>query len=47
MREVNATHISIHLDKPSPVHTDGVLFGKWVTDLEYSIHPAVVPVLMQ
>jgi diacylglycerol kinase (ATP) len=47
MCEVNATRIKIHLDKPSPVHTDGVLFDHWLTDLEYSIFPATVPVLMQ
>lgn len=45
MQEVNATRIRIHLDKPSPAHVDGVLFEHWLTDIEYSIFPAVVPVL--
>ena len=28
MREVHATRISIHLDQPSPAHTDGELFPR-------------------
>ncbi len=47
MREVNATRVNIHLDKPSPAHADGVLFDHWLTDFHYSIFPATVPVLMR
>ncbi len=47
MREVNATRIKIHLGKPSPAHVDGVLFEQWLSDLEYSIFPAAVPILAQ
>lgn len=47
MRELNATRITIHLDKPSPAHVDGVLFPRWLTDFQYSIFPAAVPVLMR
>ncbi len=39
MREVHATRISIHLDKPSPAHTDGELFPEWIQDFEYEILP--------
>lgn len=39
MREVHATRISIHLDKPSPAHTDGELFPDWIQDFEYEILP--------
>jgi diacylglycerol kinase (ATP) len=39
MREVQATRISIHLDKPSPAHTDGQLFPGWIQDFEYEILP--------
>jgi diacylglycerol kinase (ATP) len=46
MRELNAHHIKIHFDRPSPAHTDGVLFERWLTDLEYSIYPAAIPVLL-
>ncbi len=47
MRELNCTRVMIHLDKPSPAHTDGVLFSQWLTDFDYKIFPATVPVLMQ
>lgn len=47
MRELNCTWVRMHLSKPSPVHTDGGLFDAWLTDLDYRIFPAAVPVLMQ
>ncbi len=47
MHEVNATRIKIHLDRPSPAHVDGVLFSRWLTDFDYSIFPAAMPVLMR
>jgi diacylglycerol kinase (ATP) len=46
MHEAECTRLRIHLDRPSPVHTDGELFPKWERDLEYGIVPAAVPVLM-
>lgn len=39
MYEVHATRVSIHLDKPSPAHTDGELFSEWIKDFEYEIFP--------
>ncbi|NJC95188.1 MAG: diacylglycerol kinase family lipid kinase [Anaerolineae bacterium] len=39
MNEVHATRIAIHLDKPSPAHTDGELFPEWIQDFEYKIFP--------
>ena len=45
MREINATRISIHLDHPSPAHTDGELFPAWIQDLEYSIQPGRLKIL--
>ena len=47
MREVHCTRLTIHLDKPSPAHTDGELFDDWLTDFDYQIFPGVVPVLMK
>ena len=44
--EIHATHISIHLDKPSPAHTDGELLPEWITDLEYRIQPKRINVLL-
>ncbi len=45
MWELHCTKLKVHLDKPSPVHTDGELFDQWLNDLDYKIFPAVVPVL--
>jgi len=39
MYEVHATRISIHLDKPSPAHTDGELLPQWMQDFEYEMQP--------
>ncbi|HEY9152168.1 MAG TPA: diacylglycerol kinase family protein, partial [Anaerolineales bacterium] len=44
MHEVQCSHLTIHLDKPSPAHTDGELFDHWLTDFDYQIFPGAVPV---
>ena len=44
--EQNATWIKIHLENPSPAHTDGELFSNAIQDLEYSIYPGRLQVLM-
>jgi diacylglycerol kinase (ATP) len=46
MREVQATRISIHLDKPSPAHTDGELFPNWMQDFEYEILPKCLYIIV-
>ena len=46
MREVQATRISIHLDTPSPAHTDGELLREWIQDFEYEIIPERLNVLV-
>ena len=46
MREVHATRISIHLDKPSPAHTDGELFPEWIRDFEYEILPKALNIIV-
>lgn len=46
MREVHATHISVHLDKPSPAHTDGELFPDWMQDFEYHILPKCLNIIV-
>ncbi len=45
MHEINCTNLKIHLDSPSPAHTDGELFDHWIRDFDYKIFPAVVPIL--
>jgi diacylglycerol kinase family enzyme len=45
MYEIHSTKISIHLDHPSPAHTDGEIFPEWIQDFEYSIQPGRLKVL--
>ena len=47
MREVHATHVSIHLDKPSPAHTDGELLPAWIQDFEYGILPRCLNIIVK
>ncbi|MCC6499323.1 MAG: diacylglycerol kinase family lipid kinase [Anaerolineales bacterium] len=47
MREVNSTKISIHLESPSPAHTDGELLNEWIQDFEYEILPKKLNVLVK
>ena len=46
MQEVQATRISVHLDKPSPAHTDGELFPNWMQDFEYEIIPKCLNIIV-
>jgi len=46
MYEIHCTRLKVHLDKPSPAHTDGELFDQWLTDLEYKIFPTTVQMLV-
>ena len=46
MRELHTTKISIHLDTPSPAHTDGELLPEWIQDFEYEILPKQLNVLV-
>ena len=46
MYEVHTTGLTIHLDNPSPAHTDGVLFPEFVQDFVYSIYPARLKILL-
>jgi diacylglycerol kinase (ATP) len=45
MHELHSTRISIHLDHPSPAHTDGELFPEYIQDFEYSIQPGRLQIL--
>jgi len=46
MHEFHSTKVSIHLDRPSPAHTDGELFPDYVQDFEYSIQPGRLQLLV-
>ncbi|MFT3894083.1 MAG: hypothetical protein QM730_20830 [Anaerolineales bacterium] len=46
MRELHFTRLTMHLDKPSPAHTDGELFPEWIKDFEYEIFPQRLKLLV-
>ncbi len=46
VQEIDATRISISLERPSPAHTDGELFPEPISSLEYSIIPGVIDILV-
>ncbi len=46
MYEFQTTKISVHLDQPSPVHTDGEMFPEWMQDFEYEILPKKLNVIV-
>ncbi|HSL43938.1 MAG TPA: diacylglycerol kinase family protein [Anaerolineales bacterium] len=46
MRELHTTRVSIHLDKPSPAHTDGELLPNWIQDFEYQILPKCLNIIV-
>lgn len=46
MRELDSTKVSIHLDHPSPAHTDGELFPDFIQDFDYSIQPGRLQLLV-
>ena len=46
MHEIHATHISIHLDEPSPAHTDGELLPQWIRHFEYEIQPKRIEMIV-
>ncbi len=39
IHEIHTTRVSLHLDSPSPAHTDGELLPQWIKDFEYEIQP--------
>lgn len=45
IHEKQATWIKVHLENPSPAHTDGELFTRAIQDLEYSIYPGRLQIL--
>ena len=44
--ELHTTRLSIHLDAPSPAHTDGELLPEWIKDFEYQIQPKRLNILI-
>ena len=46
IHELHDTSLKIHLDKPSPAHTDGEIFDQRLSDFEFKIFPSTVPILV-
>lgn len=46
VQEIHATRISVKLQSPSPAHSDGELFPEEIENLEYSILPAMIDILI-
>ncbi len=46
IHEIHCTHVSIHLDKPSPSHTDGELLPTWIQDFKYEIFPKKLNIIV-
>lgn len=44
--EIHCTRATIHLDKPSPTHTDGELLPKWIQDFRYEIFPQKLNIIV-
>lgn len=46
IHEVNSPWLRIHCDEPAPMHADGEIQSTEVHDLEYSVLPGRLPILM-
>jgi len=46
IHEVHCTRLSIHLDKPSPSHTDGELLPVWIQDFKYEVFPEKLNIIV-
>jgi len=46
MFEFKASWLKVHLDNPSPAHTDGELFSYGITDLNYQVFPGRLQLLL-
>jgi diacylglycerol kinase (ATP) len=46
IHEIHTTRVSLHLDSPSPAHTDGELLSQWIKDFEYEIQPGRINMIV-
>jgi len=46
IHEQHASFIRVHLDRSTPAHVDGEIFSQTVRDLEYSIQPGRLNLIM-
>ena len=46
IHEFPVSWLKVHLEEPSPAHTDGEVFSTSVTDLEYRIFPGRLQIVV-
>ena len=46
VHEIHTSHLKIHTEPSTPAHTDGEIFSYAINDLEYSIKPHYLPILL-
>ncbi len=46
LHEFPVSWLKVHLNNPSPAHTDGELFSTGITDVDYTIFPGLLQILM-
>ena len=46
MHEFPVSWLKVHLNNPSPAHTDGELFSTGITDVDYRIYPGLLRILL-
>ncbi|HEX7434692.1 MAG TPA: YegS/Rv2252/BmrU family lipid kinase, partial [Anaerolineaceae bacterium] len=46
IHEQHSSWIKIHVDSPTPAHIDGEIFSEGIQDLEYSIYPGRLKILV-
>jgi diacylglycerol kinase family enzyme len=46
IHEIHSPWVRIHSETPTPLHADGEIQSETVSDLEYRVIPACLPVLM-
>jgi diacylglycerol kinase (ATP) len=46
VHEIHCTWLKVHTEPTTPVHTDGEVLDEAIQDLEYSIHPKRIPILL-
>lgn len=46
MHEFPVTWLKVHLENPSPAHTDGELFHDFATEFEYRVYPGRLQILL-
>ena len=46
IHEITSSWLKVRSDNPTPAHTDGEIFSKAITDLEYRVIPGRLPILL-